>query len=60
MGKKIKELKKEQSADRVYFKHFSIVVKAEKEVDEFINELETLCKKYAVGDSWYINFKVEG
>ena len=60
MNRPSKKLKEEQSADRVYFKHFSIVVKAEKEVDKFIDELETLCKKYAVGDSWYFNFKVEG
>jgi len=43
----------------IRFKSFSIVV-ADGEEENFIKELEALCRKYAQGEAYYFRFDVEG
>ncbi len=43
----------------IRFKSFSIVVPDDEE-EEFIKELEALCKRYAQGEAYHFRFDVEG
>ncbi len=43
----------------ITIKSLSISIKTEKKSHEFINDLERLCKKYAVESNYFFNFKQE-
>lgn len=52
----MKERKEILNEETIVFKLFEITTKKS---DDFVLELQELCKKYAVGDEFDFNFQIE-